>query len=258
MVHTGKRPGSLQIRKGPGGSPGNGQEFLFLRRLAHAVAQDQRQLSGGCGMDAARIRIGGVQAVGRNKISITAADVSGLLIHHLCESLHAPADMLRHGRGGIIMGFQHQGIQKILQPIGFPGANIQLDVRHRGGVFRHGHRIRKIPVFQGQDTGHKLRRAGHGKDLIRVFPIKQTAAVPVNEGGGPRIKLRRIARHKRRFLCVDQNRPDTDGRQKKQSQNPLFHLQISTRRFLQIYAGGTILFRISRIFHFYGFLRPLG
>ena len=75
-------------------------------------------------MDASRIRIGGVQTVGRNKIGIAAADVPGLLIHHPRESLHAPADMLRHGRGGIIMGFQHQGIQKILQPVGFPGTDI--------------------------------------------------------------------------------------------------------------------------------------
>ncbi len=52
----------------------------------------------------------GVQSVRRDKIGLGHADFRCFCVHHRGESFHAAADVFRDRYGGIIVGFQHQGV----------------------------------------------------------------------------------------------------------------------------------------------------
>ena len=123
----------------------------------------------------------GVQPVGGDKIRVTASQIPGFLIHQGREALHASAHMLRDHYGRVVVRFQHQAVEQILQPEGLPLIHAQMDLRLSRRILGCGHGVREISIFQGYDTGHNLRRTCHGTGHALIFPIQDSACFRVHQ-----------------------------------------------------------------------------
>ena len=122
-----------------------------------------------------------IQPVGRNKIGIPAAKPHSLLIHYCGKPFHAASYVLRYHPSRIIIGFQHQGIQKVLQPVLLSLPYPQVHLGLGGGIGGRLHRILPPSVLQSQDTGHNFRGTGHGPDNILSLPIQNSAGIPIHK-----------------------------------------------------------------------------
>ena len=138
------------------------------------------------------IRLDPIQPIGRNKIGIPAAQSGSLFIHHCREPFHAASYMLCYHHSRVIIGFQHQGIQQVLQPVllSFPHPQVHLGLG--SGIGRRLHRILPPSILQSQDTGHNFGGTGHGPDNILSLPIQYSACIPIHKDSRLGIQLQEI------------------------------------------------------------------
>ena len=144
--------------------PGDFEELVFLRGIHDTVLHDPSQILRCSVMNS--VLILRVQPVGRNKVCGSTSELFCFLVHHIRKALNAPSHMLRDRNGRIIVGLQHQRIEKIFQIKFLPVFHAQLYLRLGRGFLAHADRFVKISFLQRQDTGHDLGRACHG----HLFP----------------------------------------------------------------------------------------
>ena len=148
----------------------NLQKGIPAGRFPDTVRQDTRQLSG-CGavflLNGAAVLLNDnlrcIQPVGRDKPCVLTAQLCRFLIHLRRKGGHGHLTLLRsvirrifllqlrrqklfsHIFGqrhrGIIMGFQHQGMEQVPDCILLPLLYVQFDLRHTGGISGYGKRI---------------------------------------------------------------------------------------------------------------------
>ena len=88
---------------GVGRFPDDAAEIFIVQSV---TGEDGQIVAGG-------IMIVAVQTIGGLKGSLIAAVGAGFFGHGLTEGLHGTAQMLGNGHGGVIVGLQHEGVEKI-------------------------------------------------------------------------------------------------------------------------------------------------
>ncbi len=91
--------------------------------------------------------------------------------------------MFRNDHSGVVVGFQHQRIEKIFQLIIFTGFDIELNFGHTGCIRGSFGVILQTAVFQGKDTGHDFSCACHGHDPVAVFFIQNAPGICIHQYG---------------------------------------------------------------------------
>lgn len=89
--------------------PGDFQKRVIFAAVVH----DPGKIGGSSAVTGSFVRC--VQTVGRNKVTVFAADLRSLGVHHIRKFSHGSADAFRNDHSGIIMRLQHKGIQQIFQ-----------------------------------------------------------------------------------------------------------------------------------------------
>ena len=147
--------------------------------IFYCIRHDQGKIPGCCMMDTAFIF--SIQTIGCNKMCVLTSQLFCFFIHLLCKTFYGSADMFRDGHSGIIMAFQHQGIEKILQIklLAFPHAKTCLWLRCRipGNLYV----IISLCQLQSKNTGHYLCGAGIRPSFVCFFSVQHTAGLPIHE-----------------------------------------------------------------------------
>ena len=192
MVAAGEGAFSRLNRKIVVSCAGDGKKFLPLRRLGYTIPQDQGQIGCRCGVNlllSLTILLPAVQSVGGDKPGIPAANLVGLFVHPYRKLLHRTCNPLSNHHRGIVVGFQHQGVKKILQKIRLPRFHSHAHLR-LGSIFFGSLKPRIcVSCLQSQNTGHNLGCAGHGPAEALILAIKNPPIGAVHKNRGLGIKL---------------------------------------------------------------------
>ena len=125
-----------------------------------------------------------VQAAGVREMAPGAAEVRGLLVHHLHKIFNAPGTVLSQSIGRLISRGQHQTVQAV--PHG------QL-VSRRGGhigavglyiidrIVREGDHIVHIAIFDDDQSREDLRDTGRVESLVRIFFKKDGPGICIDQ-----------------------------------------------------------------------------
>ena len=169
---------------GVGGFPDDAAEIFVLQGVA---GEDGEIVAGG-------IMVVAVQTVGRLKGRLVAAVGAGFLRHGLAEGFHGATQMFRDGDGGVVVGFQHEGVEKIRQEKLTAGPGAQMHFGSGSRPVGKCDDVGEIAVFQRVKTGHDLCGAGHGKLRFFFFAKKNPLITAVHQNGSFGIKSRRCFR----------------------------------------------------------------
>ncbi len=181
MIVAVKASFPFHIRKIISLGPCNLQKPFLLRRIRHAVSHNPGQIRRRCGVHFSVFVHLRIQTVRGNKITVKTTDVTGLLIHHSRKLLHAAAHSLGDHHRRIVVGFQHQGIQQIPQPVFLPRLHKKLHFRHTCRIGRSLHNLIQVTIFQRENTGHNLRGAGHRQLILRILSVENPAGIRIHE-----------------------------------------------------------------------------
>ena len=143
------------------------KEFLLFWRFHDTIAHNRGQIPGRCRVGSSIIV--SVKPVGRHKICILASDLPGLLVHQSCKCFHGAGDSFRNHYSAVIVGFQHQRIQNILQIVLFLSPDSQPDFGLAGRIVGSRHDLSLFHILQGQYARHNLCRAGHRLCLVLIL-----------------------------------------------------------------------------------------
>ena len=134
-----------------------------------------------------------VKTIGVGKMSIGAAKLRSLLIHHFRKGVDGSGHMLGQAVGTFIGGLQHQGVEGLLHSQLLVLSGIDTAASRVDGVGRVigiGHSFVQRAVLQGQKRSHDLRNAGRIIFHIHILIIKDGAAGSLHDDGRFRVDLR--------------------------------------------------------------------
>ena len=131
--------------------------------------------------------------VGEN--STGAAKLGGPVVHHLYETVHGSAYMLRYLQGDVVGGGKKHGVQALFNGkyLSKLGGNIRSAVRYAGnsGV-RHGDLIGELRILQSQKRCHDFYCSSGEKLLIRILCIQNRIGGIFHDYGGSGGDLRSL------------------------------------------------------------------
>lgn len=128
-----------------------------------------------------------VQSVGRFEMGVCAAERSRLFVHQLQEFRNRAADVFCDSHSRVVMRRNQQGVHQVFQIKNLSCLHIELRGLLRRRVGGNFDLIRKLCVFEGEDSGENLGGAGVGMAFVRIFGKKHFPRVRVDKQRAVRI-----------------------------------------------------------------------
>ena len=147
------REGDLYCRGGP--------YFLESFIFHTVIGKDGKIFCGGVVLFA-------VKTVGVFKVGIHKSQLRRLAVHEKGKALDAACDMQGNGSCRIVGALQKQGIQKGMKGKLFSFLQITAGALNTHRLLWNGHDLVRTAMLQGNDGGHDLGGACHGKALFSV------------------------------------------------------------------------------------------